>query len=386
MAQPDHLYIDTSEALQHFCDAIKTRPHVIIDTEFLRERTYWPQLCLIQIKSDEHLACIDTIAITDLNPLAEVLDNPKITKVFHAASQDLEIFHHLFQRLPTPLFDTQIAAPLLGHNDQIGYANLVKEMLGIELDKSQTRADWTQRPLSHKQINYALDDVIYLEQLYTDMSEQLQSKDRLEWLSPAFKDLEDPKRYQQNASDRWLRIKQIQRYKGNTLAIIQALAKWREIKARENNKPRNWIIKDDAICTLAQQKPNDDKELSHIRTLERKTRDRYGNELLQIIKEASDIKPIPLPESKKKHKLSPAKQAQVQLLNAWAHHKAHQLGIAASILAPQKVLEQCVTGSPDAALLGWRAPLLAEDFADLLGGRAVLQAIENGLALKDEPQ
>lgn len=382
MAQPDHLYIDTAEALQGFCEAINGCQHLIVDTEFLRERTYWPQLCLIQMKSDEHLACIDAIAIEDLSPLEQVLDNPAITKVFHAASQDLEIFYYLFQRLPTPLFDTQIAAPLLGHNDQIGYANLVKDMLGIELDKSQTRADWTQRPLSQKQINYALDDVIYLEQLYLQMSEQLQSKNRLEWLAPAFSDLGDAKRYQQNAGDRWLRIKQIQRYKGGTLAIIQALAKWREIKARENNKPRNWIIKDDAICTLAQQKPTDEQELTHIRTLERKTRDRYGKELLQIIREASDTSPIPLPAAKKKQKLSAARQAQVQLLNAWTHQKAHELSIAASILAPQKILEQCVTDSPEAALLGWRAPLLASDFTKLLAGQATLQAAENGLKLE----
>ncbi len=384
VALPEHQYIKTPEALQVFCDAISTRQHIIIDTEFLRERTYWPQLCLIQIKCEEHLACVDAIAIKDLNPLLSVMDNPAITKVFHAASQDLEIFYYLFKRLPTPLFDTQIAAPLLGYNDQIGYGNLVKEILKLELDKSQTRADWTQRPLSDKQLSYALDDVIYLEQLYKLMSSQLQDLNRLEWLAPEFAQQSDPKKYQQNAGDRWLRVKQIQRYKGGTLAIIQALAKWREIKAREKDLPRNWIIKDDAICTLAQQKPANEDELSHIRTLERKTQDRYGKEILQIVSDAKDTAPIPLPESKKKKKLSAASQAQVQLLNAWAHHKAHELNIATSILAPQKLLEQSVTESPKDALAGWRAPLLLEDFTALLNGNATLQAADSGLTLKQK--
>ncbi|MEE9335979.1 MAG: ribonuclease D [Granulosicoccaceae bacterium] len=384
MALPDHRYLNTAEALQKFCDVINTRQHLIIDTEFLRERTYWPQLCLIQLKSDEHLACVDAIAIKDLSPLLAVMDNPAITKVFHAASQDLEIFYYQFNRLPTPLFDTQIAAPLLGHNDQIGYANLVKGMLDLELDKSQTRADWTQRPLSEKQLSYALDDVIYLEQLYKLMSEQLLALNRLEWLAPEFEAQSDPHKYQQNAGDRWLRIKQIHRYKGGTLAIIQALANWREIKAREKDLPRNWIIKDDAICTLAQQKPVNEDELSRIRTLERKTQDRYGKEILQIVSEAKDVTPMPLPESKKKKKLGAASQAQIQLLNAWAHHKAHELNIATSILAPQKLLEQSVIESPSDALAGWRTPLLVEDFTALLNGNATLQATDNGLKLKQK--
>jgi len=381
VALPNHQYIDTPNALQTYCDAVSTCTHLIIDTEFVRERTYWPQLCLIQLKCEEHLACIDALALDDLSPLLAIMDNPAITKVFHAASQDLEIFYYLFKRLPTPLFDTQIAAPLLGHNDQIGYANLVKESLNITLDKSQTRADWTQRPLSDKQLSYALDDVIYLEQLYTDMSTKLKELGRLEWLAPEFAAQTDATKYQQNAGDRWLKVKQVQRYNGGTLSIIQALAKWREIKAREKDLPRNWIIKDDAICTLAQQKPSDKDELSRIRTLERKTQDRYGNVLLEMIAEAKDETPIPLPESKRKKKLSAGKQAQVQLLNAWVHHKAHELSIAASILAPQKILELCVTSSVQEALEGWRSPLLNDDFTALLSGEAVLQTTESGLSL-----
>jgi len=213
------------------------------------------------------------------------------------------------------------------------------------------------------------------------MSAKLQELGRLGWLAPEFEAQTDGTKYQQNAGDRWLRVKQIQRYNGGTLAIIQSLAKWREIKAREKNLPRNWIIKDDAICTLAQQKPSNAEELSRIRTLERKTQDRYGKELLQLIDEAKDITPIALPESKRKKKLSAAKQAQVQLLNAWTHHKAHDLNIAAAILAPQKILELSVTGSAEEALTGWRAPLLLEDFSALLSGKATLQATESGLAL-----
>ena len=158
----EHLYIDTEEALIEFCAMLRQRPYIAIDTEFLRERTYRPELCLVQIKHEELLACVDTLAITELGSLVELLLDESVVKVFHAASQDLEIFYLLCKQVPKPIFDTQIAAPLLGYNEQIGYGNLVNEHLNIELAKTHTRADWTRRPLPANQIDYALDDVVYL--------------------------------------------------------------------------------------------------------------------------------------------------------------------------------------------------------------------------------
>lgn len=377
----DHQYIDTAEALVSLCTALRTRPYIAIDTEFLRERTYRPELCLVQVKHEELLACIDTIAIDDLSALSELLLDESVVKVFHAASQDLEIFYLLTKKVPTPLFDTQIAAPLLGYNEQIGYGNLVNEHLGIELAKTHTRADWTRRPLPDKQIDYALDDVIYLEKLYVDMHAQLTQQKRLAWLEPEFAEQSKVEKYDQPAGERWKKIRNIQRYKGPALSVIQQLAKWREIKAREINQPRNWLIKDELIVTLAQQLPDSPEELGHIRSLERKTREKFGQEILEIIALAREQEPEPLPALKRKQKLNSKNLARAQLLTAWVCHRAAELGIAPSLLAPQKLLEKMVTGEGRDALHGWRDPLLGDDLELLLAGQAKLMVSKSGLAL-----
>ncbi len=379
--RPNHQYITEQQELEALSTALSTKAYVAIDTEFLRERTYRPQLCLIQIKSEELLACVDAQALDDLSPLLAVLENPEITKVLHAASQDLEIFYMLMKKVPAPIFDTQVAAPLLGYSEQIGYGNLVKEHLDIELDKAHTRADWTRRPLSDKQIDYALDDVIYLEQLYLDMHTQLHELGRLSWLDGEFSAATDVAKYDQPAGDRWLKIRNIQRYKGAALSCIQSLAKWREIRARELNQPRNWLIKDDVLCSLAQQQPVSREDLAHIRGLDKKTRERFGKDLVELIASASAETPQPLPPFVKKKKLNTANLARVALLNAWVHQRAVELNIHPSILAPQKVLEKCVTGDCSDALLGWRTALLLEDFQQLLEGSVSLQNHARGLQL-----
>jgi ribonuclease D len=375
MTTSKHLYIDTEEALVTLCSTLRNCPYIAIDTEFLRERTYRPELCLVQIKHD------DTIAIDNLSALIELLMDDSVLKVFHAASQDLEIFYLLCKEVPTPIYDTQIAAPLLGYNEQIGYGNLVKERLGVELAKTQTRADWTRRPLPEKQITYALDDVIYLEQIYLDMHAELSKLGRSDWLKPAFAEWENPAKYDQPAGERWKKMRNIQRYKGETLAIIQLLSKWREIKARELNRPRNWLVKDDILCTLAQQRPDSEAELSHIRSLDRKTRERFGEELLNIIAQGRNSKPQPLPPFTKKQKLDASNLARMQVLNAWVHQRAGELNIAAGLLGPQQMLEKMVTGDGRSALRGWRDPLLGEDLAALLQGRASLACTDSGVVL-----
>ena len=379
----DPLYIDTTEALVELCAALRQRPYIAIDTEFLRERTYRPELCLVQVKHDELLACIDTIAIENLDALIALLMDENVVKVFHAASQDLEIFYLLCKAVPKPIFDTQIAAPLLGYNEQIGYGNLVMEHLGVELAKTHTRADWTRRPLPKNQISYALDDVIYLEQLYVDMSTQLDKLGRTQWLKPEFAEWENPEKYDQPAGERWKKIRNIQRYKGEALAIIQMLAAWREIKARELNLPRNWLLKDDLLITLAQQAPDSEKELGHIRSLDRKTRERFGQDILKIIAEGRGATPEPLPPFAKKQKLNPANLARMQLLNAWVHQRADELNIAPGLLVPPKMLEKMVTGDGRSALRGWRDPLLGAELAALLDGNAAIACGDKGLVLKN---
>lgn len=188
-------YIETADELAVFCGKIAPSAWLALDTEFIREKTYYPQLCLLQISNGTVAACIDPLKLNSLEPLLEIIMNPAIVKIFHAGRQDLEIFHHQWQRVPGPVFDTQLAAALLGLGEQIGYANLVKQLLGVELSKSHTRADWSLRPLQEGQLRYALDDVVYLGRLYTELRTRLAEKDRLNWMTEEFEQLADNTTY-----------------------------------------------------------------------------------------------------------------------------------------------------------------------------------------------
>ncbi len=364
------LYIETASELESFCKELSQKAWIAVDTEFLREKTYKPQLCLIQVASDEHLACIDPLALDSIDAFLDVLFDRNILKVFHAASQDLEIFYWLRGEVPGPLFDTQIAAPLLGHNEQIGYGNLVKGALNIDLAKSHSRADWTRRPLPPVQLNYALDDVIYLSQLYTQMNEALESRDRLVWLSQDFKDLESNDLYNKPAADMWLRVRGVQKYKGKTLSAIQKLAEWREIVAKESDLPRNWLLKDETIIDISRQMPDSVPELKHIRGLGDSLVRKHGNKLVALLEEAAATTPIPLPPFKKKPKLSPAQDAIIDLLTTLTKLRSEELQVNAAVLAPRKELEKLFT-DPDSSRLtqGWRKMLIGEQLLDLLDGK-----------------
>jgi ribonuclease D len=229
-------YIDTSAALTVVCAQLRGNPWLILDTEFLREKTYYPKLCLLQVATPDLIACIDPLALEDLTPLLDVIYDEGIMKVLHAARQDMEIFFHLRNALPAPVFDTQIAALLLGYPDQIGYGNLVKETLGIELDKLHSRTDWSRRPLSDEQIRYAAEDVFYLAQVYRHLVEKLTGLGRLDWLSEDFARLTQVELYSNDPEQAWLKVRGSNRLRGPSLAVLQALAQWRETVARDRTR------------------------------------------------------------------------------------------------------------------------------------------------------
>jgi len=206
-------FIDTPQALSDFVAHLKTHDWIVIDTEFIRERTYYPQLCLIQIAAGEQMACIDPIALEDMSELFEVLNDPNIIKVFHAAQQDLEILYFASGKVPAPIFDTQPAASILGIGDQIGYAGLVEQTLGVSLAKAESRTDWSKRPLSKAQLDYAIDDVRYLQQMYPMLRAKLQAGGRLGWLNGDFEHLTSEETYQLNERERWQRVKGLQNLK-----------------------------------------------------------------------------------------------------------------------------------------------------------------------------
>jgi len=377
-------YIDTPTELERLCRQIEGSDWLAVDTEFLRESTYFPQFCLLQIASTDHTACIDPLAIEDLDPLFEILYNPGITKVFHSGRQDMEIFYNLRGCLPGPVFDTQIAAPLMGFNEQIGYAALVSEVLGVDLGKAHTRTDWSQRPLSQAQINYASDDVIYLGQVYLKMREQLSSLERLDWLIGDFAALLDSNLYQNPPEKAWKRIRAAQRLNGESLSILQALAHWREETAHSSNRPRNWIIKDEVLVCIARLKPSQTEDLKTLRGLHERTLKRHGEQICHRVAQARK-KPPEFPDIHlKSSRKTPQQEALVQLLTGVVHQRALETSLGSATLAPKKDLEKLVEGDPDNKLMsGWRKSMIGDELLSLLQGEKRISVRNGAVKIED---
>ncbi len=371
-------YIDKPEQLATLCEQLRRHDWLTLDTEFLREKTYRPRLCLLQVANPEVIACIDPLALDDLSPLLEVLYDSGITKVLHAAHQDLEIFFEMRGALPTPVFDTQIAATLLGHGDQIGYGNLVKAELGIELDKAHARTDWCHRPLSDAQLDYAADDVRHLREIYLRQRQQLTEMGREQWLQADFNELVDPERYSNPPETAWLRVKGANRLRGVQLAVLQALAAWREQQAQQSNRPRRWILKDEVLLDLAKQMPGDEARLRRIRGLEEGNVQRHGSNLLKLIAEAKRLPKEQWPTLKEGQRLPPEQEPLVDVLMALLRERSQQQTISPSAVASRRELERLVLGESDIPLLqGWRAAIAGQALQALLNGELVLQ-VEGG--------
>ena len=365
-------------ALAELCAALGRPEWIALDTEFLRERTYYPRLCLIQVAVPGLVACIDPLAIDDLGCLLDLLYDPAVTKVVHAAYQDMEIFYHLRGEVPAPLFDTQVAAPLLGHNEQIGYANLVRERLGVELGKAHTRTDWCRRPLSPGELRYAADDVRYLAQLYPPMRQALAERGRLEWLEADFAALADPATYRQDPADAWRRQRGAAKLKGPVLSVYQALCAWREAEAQRLDKPRKWLMSDDVLMSLARLKADSVKDLARVRGLQKSQLERYGETWLALMCEARGRRPQPLERGERPAPLGPAQEALVDLLMGVVKLIAAENELHPGVLASRKDLEKLVRGERSHPLMkGWRLNMAGERLLEVLEGRAAVR-VENG--------
>ena len=279
----DVLCLVDQPALVEFCTGLRGVSWLALDTEFIREQTYYPQLCLIQVASTDQIACIDPLALPSLDPLLEVLYDPTVTKVLHAAYQDLEIFYYLRGAVPTPIFDTQLAASVLGYGNQVGYASLAQRMLGVELEKTHTRADWRRRPLPSAWLAYAADDVRHLQEIYLRQQVMLTERGGMEALAEDFAALADPVRYQPQPQEAWRRIREHQRLRGVQRAVLRALAAWREEQAIRNDRPRRWILHDGPLLELARRMTDDWDGLAQIHGLPPATLRRHGSELLERI-------------------------------------------------------------------------------------------------------
>jgi ribonuclease D len=373
------LFIDTPEQLQTLCSRLVDSEWLALDTEFLREKTYYPKFCLLQIANAELAACIDPLAIDDLSPLQTLLEHRHITKVFHAGYQDLEIFYHLWGQIPQPIFDTQLAATLIGLGDQIGYAPLIKQLLGKTLDKGQVRTDWSRRPLEEEQRRYALDDVIYLGTAYLQLKERLEALGRIDWLAEDFTTLSDPATYKIQPENQWARIRGRQQLKGAQLAILQALAAWREQRAATADKPKGWILKDEVLLDLARRAPKERHQLGRIRGLEPRTQERWGDTLLELITEARQLPPEQWPqEAAAPPRLDVEQEALVDILMCVVRLRAKEQHLSPQALTSHKELERLAAGEENLEIHhGWRRALIGDDLLKALKGE-LWPRLQNG--------
>ena len=380
---PDHtLIIETQPALTAFCQQIQTAEYLAIDTEFVRDKTYYPKLCLLQIASDKDIACIDPLKVKDLSPLKAIFTNPAQTKIFHAARQDLELLLQELGLIPTPIFDTQIAATLLGLGEQIGYANLVKHYLQINLSKQHTRADWEKRPLSDEQLDYAADDVRYLIQMFPLIMAELEKYGRRNWLQNDFKILSDPTLYQINPTELWQKISGNQKLRPKQLAVLQQLCIWREQLAMDKNRPRKWILADNITLAIAIAIPNSISKLANTRGISQATIDKYGNDILNCITTALNTPEDQWPSTNKKHKLNKNQEAAVDALLAIVKLKAIEHNISAGAIVNRNELEKLVLGQAKLDILqGWRFNLVGETLVNFLNNKVSLNYRDNSLQI-----
>lgn len=374
----DNQYIDTAEELVRFCDRIGKADWIALDTEFIREKTYYPKLCLLQIATPDVVACIDPLALDDLSPVLDVIFDESITKVMHSGRQDMEIFFHLAGKPPAPVFDSQVAALLLGYQEQIGYGNLVKELLGIELEKLHTRADWSLRPLTEDQLKYAADDVVYLVEIYQRMNEKLKELGRLDWLGEDFARMVSPGLYENPPEQAWLKVKGGNRLKGASLSVMQALAKWREQTAQRKDRPKGWILRDDALVDIARHRPASMDALGKIRGLAEGLIRNSGKLLVELVNDSASAQPEPFPDTEKRIKLSPDQGALVDVMMAIVRLSGEQNALNPAVLATRKQLEKLVLGETDIAVMqGWRRKLVGERLMAFINGELNL-SVANG--------
>lgn len=347
---PPRLVADRA-SLDALCQSLADSAWIALDTEFRRVDTYYAQLCLIQVATPQQVACVDPLAVT-LEPLLALLARAEVSKVLHAARQDLEVLHDLTGSVPKPVFDTQIAAALAGYADQIGYANLVEAITGERLDKSQTRTDWTRRPLSAEQLAYAEDDVRYLCRVYTELEQRLRELGRLAWLEEECAALCDPALYRSEPDEAWRRVGGLSQLPARAQGIARALAAWRERTARAVNRPRGWLVKDTVLLEIARYEPDSLAALATIEGMAPGTVRRRGEELLAAVREGTRVAVAPLAAPPR---LDERQQGLLRELGARVAQTSARLNIPPTVLASRQDLLALLLGNHGARTRrGWR--------------------------------
>ena len=366
--------ITTTGELAAFCTRLSLEPFIAVDTEFMRETTYYPKLCLVQVAGPDEAAVIDPLAEgLDLRPLLNLLGDATLMKVFHAGRQDIEIFNNLGV-IPEPVFDTQIAAMAAGFGEQIAYDALMRQMLKVDIDKSSRFTDWARRPLSAAQLSYALADVVHLAEAFPKLRERLEKKGRLAWVAEEMKDLIDPAVYDMDPENAWKRLKP-RRFTARYLAAFKAVAAWRERVAQTRDQPRGRILKDEAIDEVATQLPTSTDAFERLRSVPKGFGgSKYGPELAAVVRQAVLDAETYAPVIERPERAPPAPGAVVELLKVLLKARAEDAGVASKLIATVSDLEAIANDDEAAtpALSGWRREAFGEDALKLKRGELAL--------------
>ncbi|WDR05782.1 ribonuclease D [Devosia rhodophyticola] len=372
----------TTDALEAFCDRAAKFDFVTVDTEFLRETTYWPKLCLIQAATDDEVVLIDPLAVSlDLSSFFALLANPDVTKVFHAARQDIEIFVKLTGKVPLNIFDTQVAASVCGFGDSVSYDNLVRAITAVELDKSSRFTDWSARPLSEKQRLYAAADVTHLRDVYRELTKQVAATRRAGWVDDELTVLRSIDTYVVQPDRAWERLK-LKINRPRDLAALKVLAAWREKRAQDSDQPRSRILKDDVLFELAMQRPLKPEAFERLRAVPRGFgRSAAAGEIIALLKPVEEISKADLPKLPERYRGPSPKGAIGDLVRVLLKSVAEQNGVAARIIATSDDIDALVLDDEAdvAPLRGWRRKLFGEKALDIKHGRIGLVATRKGI-------
>ena len=368
--------ITTTAELSAACERLATADFIAIDTEFMRETTFWPKLCLIQLASHEEAVIIDPVAGEDMDlaPFFALMADESVTKVFHAARQDIEIVYHLGGLVPHPVFDTQVAAMVCGFGDSISYDQLVARVTGATIDKSHRFTDWARRPLSDNQLDYALADVTHLREVYAYLNTALADQGRTEWVQEEMATLTSPDTYRAEPEMAWTRLK-LRVRQPRDLAVLRAIAAWREREAQSRDIPRGRVLKDDAIYEIAAQKPKDETALARLRTIPRGfERSKSGREIVATVAEALASPKETWPQVPKPRQAPDGAGAATELLKVLLKQVAEANGVAAKVIATSDDLERLACNDTEGlgTLTGWRRELFGEKALALKEGKLAL--------------
>jgi ribonuclease D len=380
ISNPTFEYITTPEALIQACDVLKKAKVLCVDTEFHREKTYYPQFALLQVGCNEGHFVIDPVQIKDLKPIWDVILDPSILKVFHAGRQDLEIILEHAGALPLPMFDTQVAAALLGYGQQVGFGNLVQRIVKKELAKGESFSDWLNRPLTEQQLKYAADDVIYLMPVYQGLKEDLQARKRSTWLDEEQATLTSLSTYQTDKNEVFWRVKGVNKLKPKHLAILREFATWREEQAQKKDMPRRRALSDDAMLELAKRDKLTLEVMGRMRGLTQGTIRRFGEEWIQLWQKGMNCDEADYPKLTARKSNTSGTDLRLELLDTLVRLKAEESSISSTILTNKSDLAALASwgSKPDneapelPCLQGWRYELVGEDLLRLLRGEICL--------------